>query len=48
MGDTEIETLQNGTATLSLEEEERLKQRPADIDAVSTKESITMCIVYIP
>ncbi|KOB74167.1 Adducin [Operophtera brumata] len=33
MADTDIETLQNGTATLSLEEEERLKQRPADIDA---------------
>ncbi|XP_041968734.1 protein hu-li tai shao isoform X2 [Aricia agestis] len=33
MADTDTETLPNGTGTLSAEEEERLKQRPADIDA---------------
>ncbi|CAH4034323.1 unnamed protein product [Pieris brassicae] len=33
MADTDTETLPNGNATLSAEEEERLKQRPADIDA---------------
>ncbi|XP_060809146.1 uncharacterized protein LOC106138603 [Amyelois transitella] len=33
MADTDTETLPNGTGTLSPEEEERLKQRPADIDA---------------
>ncbi|CAH0757003.1 unnamed protein product [Diatraea saccharalis] len=34
MADTDTETLPNGTAALSTEEEdERLKQRPADIDA---------------
>ncbi|CAH4034321.1 unnamed protein product [Pieris brassicae] len=34
MADTDTETLENGNATLSAEEEERLKQRPADIDAL--------------
>ncbi|XP_047542320.1 protein hu-li tai shao isoform X8 [Vanessa atalanta] len=33
MADTDTETLPNGTGPLSAEEEERLKQRPADIDA---------------
>ncbi|XP_053623075.1 protein hu-li tai shao isoform X3 [Plodia interpunctella] len=33
MADTDTETLPNGTGPLSSEEEERLKQRPADIDA---------------
>ncbi|XP_052745652.1 protein hu-li tai shao isoform X8 [Bicyclus anynana] len=33
MADTEAETLPNGTGPLSAEEEDRLKQRPADIDA---------------
>ena len=35
MADTDTEILPNGTGPLSAEEEERLKQRPADIDAVS-------------
>ncbi|XP_050676474.1 protein hu-li tai shao isoform X2 [Leptidea sinapis] len=33
MAETDTETLTNGNATLSAEEDERLKQRPADIDA---------------
>ncbi|KAG6455834.1 hypothetical protein O3G_MSEX009416 [Manduca sexta] len=33
MADADTERLPNGTAALSAEEEERLKQRPADIDA---------------
>lgn len=39
MADTDTETLPNGNATLTEEEEERLKQRPADIDAVSAMAS---------
>lgn len=36
MAETDTETLPNGTGALSNEEEEeRLRQRPADIDAVS-------------
>ncbi|XP_039762358.1 protein hu-li tai shao isoform X5 [Pararge aegeria] len=33
MADTDTETLPNGTGPLSAEDEERMKQRPADIDA---------------
>lgn len=35
MADTATEPLQNGNAVSAEEEEERMKQRPADIDAVS-------------